>query len=49
MLHAETIHKMPIVLKDRVAIASIEVIVHQTIANHNVVRIDPLVLLVELQ
>ena len=49
MLHAEAIYKMPVIIIHRVAITSIEIIIHQSIANHNVVRIDVLVLLVELK
>ena len=49
MLHTESIHQISVVIIDRVAIASIVVIVHQTIANHDVVRTDHLVLLLQLQ
>ena len=49
MLHAEPIHKVSVVIKHRVAIASIEIIIHQPIANHDVLRVNAFILLLQLQ
>ena len=45
VLHAETIHKVPVVIINRITISSIEIIIHQTISNHKVIWINLLVLL----
>ena len=49
MFHTEPIHSVLVVVVGRVAVASIEVVVHQTVANHDVVRVQGVVLLPQPQ
>ena len=49
MFHAEPVHCVLVVLVCWVPVASIEVVVHQTVANHDVVRVQGVVLLPQPQ
>ena len=49
MLHTKPVHKVSVVLKHRVAITSIEIIIHQPVANHDVLRVYVFILLLQLQ